>query len=771
MKTKTSVSIVALVCALATPAIAAAQDQASEQPASSEEEQTEPVAANNTIVVTATRRAESLQDVGLSISAIGEEAIAARGINDFFDYGSSIPNLSFGAVGDGALNNRSVSIRGIQGDGTTGFYIDEVPIEESIDPRIVDIERIEVLRGPQGTLYGARSMGGTVRLITKQPDPFELSGRIRGRLSATEEGGVNYFADGALNVPLVRDVLAVRILGFYQYEEGVFDRAFGGITSGAGFPTAVPPATGLEENVDDVTAFGGSLALRWEPAENFSITPRIIYQKTELDGFPFADNDPDNFTQRAIFNTAEGGEDEFLLATLTAAYDAGFGEFISATGYFDRSTFEFEDFSPFILAFAGTDAFTGIPGGFGLQDPIESQIFQRLGLESWTQELRFVSDLAGAFQFTVGGFYSSRDTIEDFVPAADAPGLDAATPGAPFGTDTIFTSETRQTIEERALFGEGTLELSENLRLIAGVRVFENEIDFVDTQFGIVVGPQEVTVSGRQSESGSTLKFGVELDASDDVLLYATAAQGFRIGGVNGTVPVATCGDELDAAGISPDSTATFNSDSLWNYELGAKTSWFGGRLTANAALFYIDWQDIQQTQLLACGFSFVTNAGAAESIGGELEFSARFDGGLRLGFNVGYNDATITEGGQGLAFSAGDPVQQVPDWTFSANAEQEFSVSSTWDGFALADLSYVGDSFSATNDAANPRLRPDYLILNLRGGIRRDDLEITAFVDNVTNEIANLSDNRSLAAEIPGRQRLVVNRPRTFGIEIRKSF
>lgn len=723
------------------------------------------------IVVTATRRAESLQDVGLSISAIGEAEIEARGINDFFDYGSTIPNLSFGAVGDGALNNRSVSIRGIQGSGTTGFYIDDTPVEESIDPRILDVERIEILRGPQGTLYGARSMGGTVRLITKQPDAAEMLGRVRARLSGTEEGGANYFVDGALNLPLVEDSLGLRILGFYQHEEGVFDRAFGGITSGEGYPGDVPPATGENRNVDDETAYGGQIALRWAPSDRLDITPRLLYQRVELDGFPFADNDPGNFTQRAIFDTPERGRDEFILSTLTAKYELDIGELVWVSSYFDRETFEFEDFSPFVLAFAGTDLFTGIPGGFGLADPIEARIFRELGLESRTQEVRFVSGFERRLQLTLGGFHSERDAVEDFVPPANAPGLDAATPVVPFGTDTVFTSMTRESVEELAVFGEASFAVTESFRALLGVRVFNNEIDFRDTQFGIVVGPEEAAVEGTQSESGETLKIGVEWEPNADVLVYATAAEGFRIGGVNGTVPVATCADDLAAAGLTPESTTAFESDGLWNYEVGAKSRWLAGRLTVNAAVFFIDWKDIQQTQLLQCGFSFVTNAGAAQSVGGDLELAARFGNGFGFDFNLGYNDAEITEGGEGLSFSAGDPVQQVPEWTLSANAAYDFEITEHLDGYLRSDLAYVGESFSATNDAANPRLRDAYAIVNLRLGMRRDDIEIAFFADNVTNEIANLSDNRSLAAEIPGRRRLVVNRPRTIGIEMRKLF
>ena len=719
--------------------------------------------ADNTIVVTATRRAQSVQDVGLSLTAIGSKDIEARGINDFFDYGSTIPNLSFGAVGDGALANRSVSIRGIQGNGTTGFYIDETPIEESIDPRIVDIERIEVLRGPQGTLFGARSMGGTVRIITKQPDFNGYSGRVRGRVSTTKEGGANYLVDGAVNIPLIEGRLAARVLGFYQYDEGVFDRAFGAITSGAGYPTNVPAATDVNENVDDQTAYGGQLSLLWQPTDRLSITPRVLYQKVELDGLPFAENDTDNFTQRAIFNNAEGGEDEYVLTTLTAKYDAGFGEFVAASSYFDRETFEFEDLSAFVLSFAGTPAFGG---PFGLTEPIESTIFQTLGLESFVQEVRFVSDFDGPFQFTIGGFYSDREEIENFEPPALAPGLSPI-----FGSDLIFMSQTTSEVKEKAFFGEASYDLTNTLTVIAGIRVFDSEITFSDRQSGIVVGPTEAMTAGVQSEDGVNLKFSAEWKPNNDLLVYATAAEGFRLGGVNTPPPLATCGDDLEAAGIAAQSTQTFDSDSLWNYEIGAKSTILGGRVNANAAAFFIEWDDIQQTQLLGCGFSFQTNAGAAQSKGVELELSAQVTDGFDLGVNVGYNDAEITQGGTGLAFAVGDPVQQVPEWTVSANAAYEFQINNQIDGFMRGDIAYIGESFSATNDAANPRLREDYTILNFRSGIRAQTLNLTFFIDNLTNEIGNLGDSRSLAAEIPGRERLNVNRPRTIGLEVRKNF
>src|ERR1700730_3979970 len=253
------------------PDALALEDTSESQPSSSMVEE---------VVVTATRRAESIQSVPMSITAVTAATLQENAATTFFDYASGIPNLSFGFSDSGAnagfANSRQLTIRGIAGAGTTGFYIDDTPVPASIDPKVVDVSRIEVLRGPQGTLYGALSMGGTVRMLTEQPDDRNMSAHAHGSLSETERTDVpNYQTDGALNMPLIEGKLGVRISGVREEEGGYFKR------------DAQDTGSAIDNRAQSASN-GAQAALLWEPLDNLSVTPRVLYQHTQLNGFPFA---------------------------------------------------------------------------------------------------------------------------------------------------------------------------------------------------------------------------------------------------------------------------------------------------------------------------------------------------------------------------------------------------------------------------------------------------------------------------------------------------
>ena len=747
------------------------------------------------ITVTATKREESIQTVGLSISAISGEDLNARGAVDFEDYAVSIPNLAFGATDDGILANRTISIRGIEGLNTTGFYLDDVPLDESIDPLVLDVERVEVLRGPQGTLYGARGLGGTVRVITKQPEFDAYTSRIHAGFSYTEEGGFNYIVDGSTNLPL-SETVALRLTAYYQDQQGIFDRVVGpsiapGVVVTAGTAGAIAgDAPTTIENVDDRRTFGGQVALRWQPTDAFDVTAKIMAQKTEIDGFPLADFvfDPasppmpiilstDDFTQERLFNIDEFGEDRWLQASITASYETDFGTFSSSTGYFERNTQEGEDSSEFI-SFTLLRDFIGLAPG-----PVPSPIFQELDFRTIVEEARFVSDFSGPFQMTTGVFYQRTDDDEAFNPPNIAPGFDAefstqlngGVPATGFTGvgDLIFQSNTGFEIKELGIYGEFSYDITDRLTATFGVRYYDTETEFEDLQSGFAVGGFNAVDIGPlvQSEDGFNLKGLLEYEVNDDIYLYASATEGFRIGGANGDLPAALgCPADAAALGISVDDARTFNSDSLWSYEGGAKTTLADGRVTFNAAAFYIDFDNIQQRILLGCGFDFVANIGAARSAGFEVETSFQPTEGLLMQFAAGYTDAQFTEAVPGLV-DDGDRLQQIPEWTISSTVDYEFPISTSHDAFVRGDFSHVGESISRVVDSGNPRIRPSYQILNARIGVRNDRWEVAAFINNLLDEDAVLADNRTLAAEALGRPRVVRNRPRTFGVDIRANF
>lgn len=743
MKSFEKTSYIALVLA-SMSSVAVAQEAASGRSAAPDD---------GAIIVTAQRRAESVQDVPLSITSLGEQQLLRSSVVDFVDYGSRIPSLSFGNTGDGAAGSRTIAIRGVSGENTTGFYIDETPVPDSVDPKIVDVERIEVLRGPQGTLYGARSLGGTVRLITKQPSDDALSGTARAALSSTKEGGWNYRASGTLNVPLAEGA-AVRVSGVYERESGIFDR----IVQGPDNPVAE-----THKNIDDGETYGVQVALKLEPADGLTITPRILYQRATLDGLPFADYRAGNFTQNRYFNNKEYSRDRWTLYTTDIKYEADFGSFISSTSYFDRKILDREDQSEFATTV------------FGLTTPLSGVVTQRVPYKRFVQELRFVSDFSGPFQLILGGFYSDLKSGEAFDPPAIVPGIDAALGGA-LGTDNAFSGLRKTKTTEPALFGEASFAITDSLKVTGGLRWYQIKIDDrYDFDGFFVGGPGGVAL--KTKESGVNPKFLVEYKATRDHMVYASAARGFRPGGINLIIPELLCGAELGALGLTRDEIVQFSADSIWSYEVGAKTSWFNRRLTVNAAAYRLDWPNVQQTQNLQCGFFFTGNAGKAVNKGFELEIHAAPTRALSFDLGIGYVDAKFTRAGTTLAAPVGTRLYQTPKWTVSGSAHWQEPVTDEIEGFFHIDTSYVGSSISSNNpDLSAPadqryRVRPSYTLVDVRLGAVIGKTEVGAFVKNLTNEHVNYSDSRSLAAETPGRPRIVTNRPRTIGVEVKTSF
>lgn len=746
------------------------------------------------VVVTATKRAESTQSIALSVSAISGDDLKARGATEFFDYANTIPNLSFGAATDGVLSNRSISLRGIQGRNTTGFYIDDTPISETIDPRILELERIEVLRGPSGTLYGGRSLGGTIRQITKKPEFDSITGSVKASLSSTDESDdLNHQFYGSINLPFSEKAAAIFSL-LYEQEAGVFDRHVGSISNHLSSPATLSgPASTVLNDVDSKDTLALQASLLFEPTDALSIAPRFMYQKTELDGFPLADTQPGNFRQNRDFNSPEGGEDEWKLFNLNINYQTEFGTLTSASSYFERDTFEFEDSASFINFL---QALPSSAGGFGLFDvigvrPVPSPIFQTLNFESSTQELRFSSELDGSVNFVLGAFYQNTKELEAFQPRNFATGLGnnfallqetLGIPGPleniwPFG-DLVFTSSRPSEVEEKGIFGEMNYDLNDKLSVILGARWYDTQVEFSETQAGLAAGVPlandqslstvDATV-GSQNEDGFIFKAALEYQATDDLFYYVSLAEGFRIGGANGSIPNSLgCPEDLQELGLAGTDTSSFNSDDLTSYEAGLKAD-LNSYNRLNATLFYIDFEGIQQSVQLACGFQFVGNFGAARSMGAELEYTLQASDELQLIFNAGYTDAEFTETLAGIN-QKGDPLQFVPDITAALSADYyQTDAMEGWDFFLRADVSYVGESTSRVNSAT--RIREAYEQINLRFGLRDERYSVTFFANNISNEIANLADNRSLAAETPGRPRFVVSRPRTIGLEFALEF
>ena len=742
------------------------------------------------IVVTATKRAESAQTIPVSISAISDEQLEARGISEFADFAASIPNLSFGAASDGVLANRSISLRGVQGRNTTGFYIDDVPINETIDPRVLELERIEVLRGPTGTLYGGRSLGGTVRYISKVPDTDELTAKLRAGLSSSQASGdLSYELYGSANIPL-SDRVATSFSLLYEDQAGVYDRAVGTISNHLSAPATLSSApTQVVKDVDSKSTLALQSNWLFSVTDNFTINPRIMYQRAKLDGFPLADGQPGNFVQNRDFNEAEGGEDEWQLYTLTLNYDLAVGSITASSAYFDRETFEFEDSASFINFL---QALPSDMGGFGLFpvigiQPVRSPIFQTLEYTSHTHEVRFTSDFDGAIHVVAGLFYQDVEDNENFQPRnfamslgdnfAEAARLQGNANTWPFG-DLVFTSARPSTEKELGIFGEMTVAVTDDLNLVLGSRWYDTDVSFRQRQAGLAAGTplandqslNTITqTGGDQQEDGVVFKAALEYQINDDVFTYASVAEGYRIGGANSPIPQSLgCPDNLRDLGLAGVDTSSYDSDDLISYEAGIKAD-ISSSVRSNFTLFYIDFDDIQQRIQLPCGFQFIGNFGAARSQGAELELAAQLNDYWQLNLNLGYTDAEFTEAVANVV-AAGDPIQFVPQWTGSGSVDFYYpDVMGDFDLTARLDISYTDESLSRVNSTA--RVRPAYERINLRLGLDNERYKLQLFIDNLTNDIANLADNRSLAAETPGRPRFVTSRPRTVGLLMTMEF
>jgi outer membrane receptor protein involved in Fe transport len=773
--------------------------------ASAATEATSPPGGLEEVIVTAQKRSENEQTVPLSITTFSATALQQKAITEFFDYATKVPNLAFAPTGDGVGTARTIAIRGITGiagDGTTGFYIDDVPLPDSLDPRVFDIDHIEVLRGPQGTLYGARSMGGTVRLITQTPDLSHFSATVHGGVSDTDHTDrPNYTADAVVNIPLVQDVIALRVSGFYDDEAGYFKRSWCTDPATAGvtcFPLSTTGRTTMS-NVAAIDTYGGSASLTIKAGDAVTITPRVMMQRANYNGLPLGDFNvsPQNgigfpvpstlyngvlpspltttdLTQARFFDIPEGGSDWWDLYSLTVHWTTGVGELVSSTAYFDRTVDETEDESEFVwAALLGG----GIPPSRG---PIE----EIKDYQSFVQEIRFASTLSGPLQFVIGGFYSDfhgRIPFASLYPPALYPGIDnvfnGGQPGNALGVpDLIFQQDYHTDIQEPAAFGELYYNFTPALKATVGLRWYQVkatshgfEAGYATGGFDTVIGPEATT-----KENGTNPKFELDYQFAPDQMVYGLASKGFRPGGVVPIVPPGSGGNNCVTAlaAVNPDlkieDTRSYKSDSLWNYEIGTKNTLLDHRLILNAAAFDIRWSNIQQQILLGCGFQFISNAGAAESKGGELDLRWRATDRLEASLGLGYQDAKITEKGNSPQ-PVGSPVFQVPDWTGNGALTYTLPLTSKWNSVSVVDYSYVGSSYSSNNQ--QPRKRPAYRLLNARIAFGNGATEFALVGKNLTNEVVNLSDNRSIAAEVPGRPRLFLNQPRTIGIEFTQHF
>jgi iron complex outermembrane receptor protein len=730
------------------------------------------------VTVTAQRREESLLSVPIAVTAITGDQLQKLGIQNFADYAREVPNLAYGYGGGstgggyGFSNTREVVIRGVSGQNTTSLYIDDTPVPSVIDPRVLDLERVEVLRGPQGTLFGASSMGGTVRLITRQPNTHEATGQITAQGFDVAHGGAGYDVSGSANIPLISDTLAVRVAAFYDSTPGYLKKEIGEDISP---PLTFLPGTrrnGVLNHVGKNEEYGGLASLRFTPPNfpGLSTTLTVIGQKTTSDGLPATDTfggaDPAELTQHRALNLSEGYDDSWEFLGLSGRYKQDYGSFIASVSYFRQSSTDNQDGSNWVaycqvaFASAGFCPAVGYSPSPTTQDNVLSQV---------TSEVRFESSFEGPLNFVSGVFFQRVSDNRAIVQAT--PGLDAASGGL-YGTDLFFTSDGFETDKQYAGFLDLTLRPISQVELSAGLRKAHFDIHQYLASggyFGFGNGNAR-----DATESPLTKRFVARYTISDRNMVYASASEGFRSGGESDTIG-GPCAGDLTALGLPTDRPVPYTSDSLWSYEVGTKNAFADNRLTTRLAAYYINWKNIQQALVLpTCGFSITANAGAAAIKGAELEADARVTDHLSFSLGAGYTDAAISKsealpGGETAGFAVGQPLSNVPRWTGSLRSDYSIPLAGG-KGFVRLSYNYVGSSISFANGEPG-YVRPSYAQLDGRIGVDADQWDVALYVKNATDKRGILGDVTDIVGIIPGIRQVMVIQPRTIGIEIQHRF
>jgi outer membrane receptor protein involved in Fe transport len=714
------------------------------------------------IIVTAQKRSEKLQNVPISVTAITQQELERRGITNLYAVSRIAPSLAVVSSGPGENNLIVRGISSVAGSAATvGYYLDDTPIAASsnaallstrgvIDPSMMDIARIEVLRGPQGTLYGSSSMGGTVRYISNQPKLDAVEGLIHGEASDTAHGGFNWNLNGVINLPVVKDKVALRVAAYYRDEDGYIDRY-------AIAPTnylAADPTAKKQNNVNTYKTYGVRAALLIQPTDTLSITPSFLYQYTKL-GSPFTfDGVPGSLSNPIqVRDVDETNVQKSWIANLTIKQQIGPIELLSSSSYYRRDVRLQDDSSKVINYFFGTPTVSPVT------------MYGSYRNKEFTQELRASTSFDGPFQLLIGGFY--HNVTAPLASSIPYPSSFPYRTTAPFSSfNTIYAGTRNATLKEYAGFGEASFKITPTLTARAGVRVFQVDQDFYQSGDGLFNGGFS-EVSNDSHDHGVTPKFTLQWQATPDKLLYVTASKGYRPGGPNNPAPASLCGAEVQGLGLSQGQLNRYSPDNLWSYEAGVKTSWLGHRLTVNGSAFYIDWSRVQQQIVLQCGFNITANFGKAVSKGGELEVEFRPTENLTLGGGFGYTDASLKNDVPGTAAKSGDPLQNVPKWTASGSIEYRRKLNDAFKGFGRIDYSYLGPANFIYDRASPFYRRPGFSIFNARIGIDpvKGPWEASVFVNNIFDKRGETDLPVAISADLPTTRRIALNQPRTIGV------
>jgi outer membrane receptor protein involved in Fe transport len=692
------------------------------------------------IIVTAQKREERLIDTPQSVSVLSADALSALGASQFRDYASTVPGLSYASNGAGAtkLTLRGIST-GFDISPSVGIYVDDVPYGptttfaiggvNAIDVGLFDLDRIEVLRGPQGTLYGASSMSGLLKYVTKLPNLERFGVDIQAGLSGTQHGGIGELGGLAVNMPIVPGMAALRLSGFYSHEKGYIDNI----------------ALGKDINSSDI--YGGRLDLLLTPVDALSIRINGIFQNVARDGEATVDY---SFSGHPLFGElaqrrvlAEPFSNNFHLLSGTVKYDFGPASLSSISGYQWVRTVQPTDISAkFVPVF---NQFGGPYSAVGFPSWVQTYKF--------TQELRLASTNKGPLEWLVGGFYNKESSYRrDYFSYYDMNG--SLSPTSPNDFFNIFIPTNFQ---EYAAFGDLTWRISRKFDVTGGLRYARNKQTFRQDGSGLFVRSSPTT---RATDDVITYLANARYYLNDHATAYVRYATGYRPGGPNARV--------TDAAGnlLAPE---TYKPDKLRSYEFGIKGDRIGGGLGVDLSLYYIDWTDLQ-ILVGRGGFSIPGNApGGATVKGAELALSESPTSRCNLTGVFAFQDAELSSSNADLGARAGERLPGVPRFTASLSADYVISSSTSAPTLLGVTVRYVSDqtaSFDAGTSFPQYRL-PDFTAVDLHASVSVASNDLQFYVRNVLDE----RGQQSALTTSYGTARVAILQPRTIGVLLTRKF
>ncbi|MBO9559339.1 MAG: TonB-dependent receptor [Caulobacter sp.] len=741
------------------------------------------------VVVTAQKRSENLQDVPVSIQALGQAKLEQLQVQSFTDYVKYLPSVSFQTTSPGFSN---VYMRGVAsgGDGnhsgplpSVGIYLDEQPIttiQGALDLHIYDIARVEALAGPQGTLYGASSQAGTLRIITNKPTTTGFSAGYDVEGNIIDHGDPGYVLEGFVNQP-ISDKVAVRLVGWAEHQGGFIDNVAGSRT----YPTSGVTVTNtnrVKDNYNDVDIYGGRAALRVEAGDNWVITPTIMAQQEKVGGlFSY---DPSVGDLKVAHYYPENSNDKWWQAAMTVEGKIANLDVVYAGSYLDRDVDthqDYTDYSYFYDTLAGYGAYWTDNAG----NPVDPSQYIT-GHDAYAKvshEIRVSTPQENRFR-VVGGLFYQRQTHGIYQNyQIDQLGTDLSVPGYPH---TIWLTQQKRIDRDSAVFGEASFDITDKLTLTAGIRFFKSD-NSLKGFYGYGAGygstgekacfkPAEIegspctNLDKETKENGNTPKVNLTYKIDSDKLVYVTYSEGFRPGGINrrGTLP-------------------PYHSDYLKNYEFGWKTTWADNRFRWNGAVFLEKWNGFQFALLGANGLTEIKNAGAAEIKGVETDFTFAVSHGFTINGSAAYTDAALTKNYCGFVDAQGNPetncpAPEAPDGTalpvtpkFKANvtARYEFDLGG-YDAFVQ------GSAAGQTSNWTDLRIlergiigkQSGYVTADFSAGVGRDNWTFQAFLENAFDKRASLNRYAECAETVCGTQVYIVpNQPRTFGVKFGQKF